>query len=96
MNALVCYEAIGGEMTGKVLNCMPKNSIVYIYGALDGANMRDIPIINFIYKNATLAGLFLPTWMEEKGVLKLLPTIIKLRKLLLNQLKSEIAQECSL
>jgi len=65
------------------MNSMPKNSTIYVYGSLEGSNVKNLPIINLIYKNITVKGLFLPTWLEEKGILKLLPTFVKLRKLLL-------------
>ena len=96
MHAEVAFDAIGGEMTGKMLTCMPKNSTVYVYGALDGANVKNIQVKNFIYKNAKVTGFFLPNWLEGKGIIKLLPIMMKLRKYLRNELKSEIALECSL
>jgi len=49
-----------------------------------------------IYNHKSINGLFLPNWIEEKGFVKLLPKLYKLRKLLLNELKSEIAVECPL
>lgn len=96
MHAEVAFDAIGGEMTGKMLTCMPKNSTVYVYGALDGANVKNIEVRNFIYKNSKVTGFFLPNWLEGKSIIKLLPIMIKLRKYLRNELKSEIALECSL
>ena len=34
MNATVCFDAIGGEMTGKILRVMPKDRTIYVYGVL--------------------------------------------------------------
>jgi len=42
MNALICYDAIGGSMTGTILKNMPKKSTLYIYGLLSGENIKDI------------------------------------------------------
>lgn len=36
MDARVCFDAIGGQMTGRMLRSMPRSSTVYVYGALDG------------------------------------------------------------
>lgn len=83
-------------MTGRMLRCMPKESTVYVYGALDGPSVSKIDVKDFIYSNATVTGFFLPHWLEKKGVLKLIPTMLRLRKLLRNELKSDIALECSL
>jgi NADPH2:quinone reductase len=63
MNATVFYDAIGGEMTAKIITLMPKNSTAYIYGALEGGYVKNVPVIDLIYKNMTVKGLFLPTWL---------------------------------
>jgi len=42
MNALICYDAIGGNATGTILKNMPKKSTLYIYGLLSGENIKDI------------------------------------------------------
>lgn len=63
MNATVFYDAVGGESTAKVMNCMPKNSTIYVYGGLGGHSVKDIPNLNLIYKSITVKGLFLPAWL---------------------------------
>lgn len=63
LNATVFYDAVGGESTAKIMSCMPKNSTVYVYGALDGPSVKELPIINLIYMNITVKGLFLPVWL---------------------------------
>jgi hypothetical protein len=75
---------------------MPKKSTLYAYGLLSGEPISGLDVGDMLYGNKTVTGLFLPNWLEEKGTLKLLPTFLKLRKLLLRELKSEIATECSL
>jgi NADPH2:quinone reductase len=63
MKATVCLDAIGGTMTGRMLNCMPKHSIVYVYGALDGPKVNTLDVKDFIYNDATVTGFFLPNWL---------------------------------
>lgn len=63
MKATVCFDAIGGTMTGRMLNCMPKHSIVYVYGALDGPKVNTLDVKDFIYNDATVTGFFLPNWL---------------------------------
>ena len=82
MKATVAFDAIGGEMTNRMLNCMPKSSTIYVYGILDGPQVKNIDIKHFIYNNATVTGFFLPTWLEKKGTIKMLPTLYKLGNLL--------------
>jgi NADPH:quinone reductase-like Zn-dependent oxidoreductase len=63
----VFYDAIGGENTAKIMNCMPKNSYIYLYGVLDGLFVKNISTFSLTSKNMTMKGLFLPIWLEEKG-----------------------------
>ena len=62
MNALICYDAIGGSMTGTILKCMPNKSILYIYGLLSGEHMNNIDTGDMLYGHKTITGLFLPNW----------------------------------
>ena len=75
---------------------MPKNSTVYIYGGLDGYTVKGIDVKSFIYSNVTVTGFFLPNWLQGKSIFKLIPTMMRVRKHLKDQLKSEISFECSL
>ena len=57
------YDAIGGESTAKIMGCMPKNSTIYVYGALEGGFVKNVPVMSLIYMNMNVKGLFLPTWL---------------------------------
>ena len=84
MNATICFDAIGGDMTGRMMNCMPKCSTIYVYGILGGTAVKEVDIINFIYRNSTVTGFFLPNFLEGRSIIKLLPMMMKLRKLMKN------------
>ena len=75
---------------------MPPRSIIYNYGLLSGQKITDIDTIDLLFHGKTLTGLFLGNWLDEKGTVKLLPSLFKLRKKLLRELKSDIAVECAL
>lgn len=79
-----------------ILKVMPKRSILYVYGLLSGEPISNLDGGDMIYSGKTVSGLFLPNWLEEKGTIKLLPSFLKLRKLLMRELKSEISVECAL
>ena len=85
---MICFDAIGGKMTGRILKCMPKYSAIYVYGVLSGENIDQVDVVDVLYGHKTVTGFFLPNWIEAKGTLKMLPAIYKLRKLLLKELKS--------
>lgn len=90
-NVKLAFDAIGGDMTGRILKFMPKGSTAYVYGCLSKDVMTSVDTIDMLYSDKTLKGFFLPNWLESKGVIKLLPTMYKLRKLLKKELSSTIA-----
>jgi NADPH:quinone reductase len=96
LSATICYDAIGGSIAGVILKCMPKKSTLYVYGLLSGESLSNIDGGDMLYGHKSVSGLFLGNWLEEKGTIKLLPSFFRLRKLLMSELKSEIAVECSL
>ena len=63
MEAFICYDAIGGSMTGTILKNMPKKSTLYIYGLLSGENIKDVETGDMLYNHKTVTGLFLPNWI---------------------------------
>lgn len=36
MSALILFDAVGGQLTGEILEQMPNGSKAYIYGGLSG------------------------------------------------------------
>jgi hypothetical protein len=43
---------------------MPKNSTIYVYGALAGSNINNINVVDVLYHNKKVHGFFLPNWLE--------------------------------
>lgn len=80
-------------MTGRILKLMPKGSTAYVYGSLSKQVSTHVDTIDLLYNDKTLKGFFLPNWMQSKGIVKLLPTIYRLRKLLKKELSSTISKE---
>jgi len=39
-SATICFEAVGGELTGKILTAMPPGSDLLMYGALESGNLQ--------------------------------------------------------
>jgi len=63
LQATVCYDAIGGAITGRILKCMPKKSIIYVYGLLSGESLHGVDVGDLLYGHKTITGLFLPNWL---------------------------------
>jgi NADPH:quinone reductase-like Zn-dependent oxidoreductase len=67
LNATVLFEAVGGETTGIVMDCMPYNSICIIYGVLSEKPIEGLDPILMIGKNQRLEGFFLGTYFAQKS-----------------------------
>jgi NADPH2:quinone reductase len=88
---------VGGELTGKILKNMPKNSIIELYGVLaQDPFLHKIDAGDTLFKNKTLKGFLLTHWLEDKSLVGKLGVMRKLQKLLKHELKSQISQEYSL
>lgn len=64
-NALACFECVGNEMTGKILSLMPDSSTVYNYGNLEFKSISGISSADLIFKEKTLTGWWLSTWLKK-------------------------------
>jgi hypothetical protein len=51
-------------MTGTIIKNMPNDSHIYVYGALGGANINNISVVDIIYRRISVQGLFLPNWLK--------------------------------
>ncbi|KAL4506571.1 hypothetical protein ABPG72_000142 [Tetrahymena utriculariae] len=94
-NATVFFDAIAGSFTGEVLSQMPNNSTAYVYGLLSGQNSSVSPT-ELIFRNQTVKGFLLGTWLQSITPELKKQSIEKLQKLIKTVLKSEISKEYSL
>jgi NADPH:quinone reductase-like Zn-dependent oxidoreductase len=65
LNATVAIDAVGGEITGKLMNVMPAGSQVILYGGLSGALISMIDPLEVIFKSKILKGFNLGDWMKS-------------------------------
>jgi len=63
--ATICFEAIAGDFTGKILRVMPSSSIIYVYGALSGKNVGNITVNDLAFMDKKVSGLWLQTYFKE-------------------------------
>jgi len=50
------FDAVGGELTGKIFNPMPMKSVLYVYGSLQSADLLGIKGTDLRYKDKTIRG----------------------------------------
>ena len=86
--ATISFEAVAGELTGRVLRSQPDGSTCYIYGGLSSKSVERVDVFDFVFKGKTIKGFWLmPVVLDliKNGgmedlyaeVYGLLPTILK-------------------
>ena len=66
LNALIAFDAVGGETTGVLINNMPADSNVILYGGLSGIDISGIDSLEIIFGNKKLYGFDLNKWIAVK------------------------------
>ncbi|KAL4506569.1 hypothetical protein ABPG72_000140 [Tetrahymena utriculariae] len=95
LNATIFFDAVAGPLTGQVLSGMPNGSTAYVYGALS-LQEASISPTQLIFRDQSIKGLWLTKWLTAISKEQLKLAILKLQKLIKTELRTEIAQECSL
>lgn len=67
LNATIVFDAVGGTMTGTLLNAMPDHSKALVYGALSGAACANISALSLIFQQKCVEGFFLSAWLASKS-----------------------------
>ncbi|MFH2095346.1 MAG: zinc-binding dehydrogenase [Bacteroidota bacterium] len=62
--ASIAIDAVGGEMTGTILNNMPSGSELIVYGGLSGSNIGNIDTLDIIFNGKKVSGFDLNAWMK--------------------------------
>jgi len=65
LNATMAYDAVGGEMTAQLLNAMPPDSEVILYGGLSGNQINGLDPMGVIFDRKILSGFNLLDWIEN-------------------------------
>ncbi|MBE0650006.1 MAG: zinc-binding dehydrogenase [Bacteroidales bacterium] len=64
LEATLALDAVGGELTGKILNAMPEGSEIVIYGGLSNQPVSGINPLGLIFKDKIVSGFNLADWRE--------------------------------
>ena len=74
------YDALSGDLPGKILHLMPEGSHMYVYGALSMKKDVEVDAGGLIFKNHTVSNFWIPTWLKltkKEKLLKWLQEIIQ-------------------
>ncbi|MDT8394059.1 MAG: zinc-binding dehydrogenase [Bacteroidales bacterium] len=62
LDARMAFDAVGGEQSGYMLQSMPGNSALYLYGALAASTLSEIPATDVIFRKKTIQGFNMNEW----------------------------------
>jgi NADPH:quinone reductase len=89
LSATLALDPISGSFTQVLLDAIPYGGTVILYGNLSaeeqGTNLRPL-----LTDNKKLHGFYLVNWMKDNGLLKTVRNIIRVRKLLENEVKINV------
>lgn len=69
LHATIGFDAVSGEMTGKVFNAMPARSTIIVYGVLSYAPGSGIDGRDLIFGLKRIQGFWLTDWVRKSGFL---------------------------
>lgn len=67
LDARIAFDAVGGEQSGILLGAMPANSMLYLYGALGGRTLSEIPASDVIFHKKSIRGFNMNEWKQKSG-----------------------------
>jgi NADPH2:quinone reductase len=89
LGATIAFEAVAGEMSGRVLRAQPQGSRMLVYG---GLSLKPVQIDpgSLVFEGKHLEGFWLSAWMRGNNLLRQLRIANQVQKLLAGELKTEI------
>jgi NADPH:quinone reductase-like Zn-dependent oxidoreductase len=91
----LAFDAVGGSLTMKVLDAMPPNSKVIVYGGLSFEPVQANPG-QLIFQNKSIEGFWLTTWMGKKNFVQSILMWQQAQKLIQTDLTSKVRGQYSL
>ncbi|MGB6043930.1 MAG: zinc-binding dehydrogenase [Pirellulales bacterium] len=84
LRATAAFEAVGGDLTGTVMNVLPRGSTVYVYGALSEEACGNIDPIGLIFHDKTVTGFYLGEWLQKRGSWGILRAAGRVQRMILD------------
>jgi NADPH:quinone reductase len=89
LGATVAFDAVAGELTGRVLRAMPAGSECIVYGGLSMEGCVLDPR-SLIFERKRVRGFWLSDWLRSTGALKKFSASRSIQRLLKDELRTEI------
>jgi NADPH:quinone reductase-like Zn-dependent oxidoreductase len=89
-DAHLAFDAVSGQMTGQLLNALPRNSTITVYSCLSRKSPQT-HVDQIVFQGKTVTGFWLGPWLSSnKNLLQILSLWRRSQKLIETDLKSEI------
>jgi NADPH:quinone reductase-like Zn-dependent oxidoreductase len=82
-------DAVGGEMVNRVLDVLPDGSTIILYGNLSLKKIEFQPP-QLVRRSKKIAGFVLSHWIAEKGTVRALLNLIRIRRMLKKGLETRV------
>ena len=89
LSATICFEAVAGEMSGRVLAAQPQGARMMIYGGLS-LKAAEIDPGSLIFGEKHVEGFWLSSWLRGRNLLSQLRVARQVQSMLAGDLKTEI------
>jgi len=89
LSATLALDPVSGSFTQLLLDAIPYGGTVVLYGNLS-AEEQGINLRPLLTDNKKVHGFYLGNWMKENGILKTVQNLIRVRKLLENEVKIKV------
>lgn len=86
----LAYDAVAGDMTGRLLDALPRHGRVVVYGSIAIEPSRLNPG-NLIFRDQRVEGFWLTSWAARRNPLQLLRLSLSVQPLLASDLQTTIA-----
>ena len=64
LNVHIAFDAIAGEMSGKLLDVLPNKGLLVVYGKLSNEGCSGIQPLDLIYRRKKVEGFYLGSWVQ--------------------------------
>ncbi len=82
LGATIAFDAVAGEMTGKIFNALPDRSTVVVYGYLSYSHCSDINPRELIFHNKSVEGFWLTDWLSGRGFFQMARVTNRIQQLI--------------
>jgi NADPH2:quinone reductase len=95
LRASVAFDAVAGELTGRLISAMPKGGTAFVYGGLSMEPCLLDPR-SLIFERKSVRGFWLADWLRHTGALKKYFAARSVQRLLKKELRTEIRERLPL